>query len=235
MVRIIAHRGSSRLLPENSLAAFRHATESGADALEVDLRRSADGRIYCFHDPNLSRLTGYSGYLRRTDSKAVDRLRLPASEPVLRFEEFLEEFAGRIEFVFDVKSAGIEAEILRLVAQQPRKSPMIFSSFNSKILIRIKSLAPKSKTALIVGPMRNLKLKFDLSAYMVNTLTQLNCHAVHLSRHIAKEGLVRRLLGAGLVVAVWTVDDYEIGAKLIGMGVGGLITNVPEEMTPLWK
>lgn len=233
MVRIIAHRGSSKQFPENSLAAFQQAVKTGADALEVDLRRSADGRIYCFHDYHLSRLTGYSGYFRRTDSSIISRLRLLSSEPVLRFEDFLEEFVGRSEFVFDVKSAGIEVEILRLVALHPHRAATVFSSFNSKIVARIKSLSPRTKTALIVGPMRNLKMKFDLSAHLIDKLTELSCHAVHLSHHIAKEALVRRLSGAGFAVAVWTVDDLETGVKLKNIGVDGIITNVPELMKPL--
>ena len=233
MVRIIAHRGSSKQFPENSLAAFQQAVRSGAGALEVDLRRSADGLIYCFHDYHLSRLTGYSGYFRRTDSSAIDKLRLLSSESVLRFEDFLEEFAGRTEFVFDIKSAGIEVEILRLVAPHSHRTGMIFSSFNSKTIARIKALSPRTKTALIVGPMRNLKMKFDLSAHLIDKLTELNCHAVHLSHHIAKEGLVGRLSGAGFTVAVWTVDDLEAGVKLKNIGVNGIITNVPDVMKPL--
>jgi glycerophosphoryl diester phosphodiesterase len=233
MVRIIAHRGSSRVYPENSLAAFLQAVTSGADALEVDLRRSADGVIYCFHDSRLGRLTGHSGYVQRTSSKQIDRLKLRGSEPTLRFDHFLEEFAGKVEIVLDIKSIGIERDILNLVSRMPRRSGIMFSSFNSRILSRIKSLSPPSRTALIVGPVRNLRVKLDIGSYLVNRLTKLNCAAAHLSERIARPGVVRKLLGAGFAVAVWTIDDTRTALRFAGLGANGIISNVPEELVTI--
>ncbi len=55
---IIAHRGASRDAPENTLAAVRLAWEQDADAVEVDVRLSADGHIVVIHDENTHRTTG---------------------------------------------------------------------------------------------------------------------------------------------------------------------------------
>ena len=44
------HRGAWELAPTNTLAAFRAAFYYGGDVLEVDIRRSADGQLVCFHD-----------------------------------------------------------------------------------------------------------------------------------------------------------------------------------------
>jgi glycerophosphoryl diester phosphodiesterase len=230
MVRIIAHRGASNAYPENSLTAFRKAVASGADSLEVDLRRSADSVIYCFHDYHLRRLTGFSGYVQRTHSRQIDRLRLLDSEPTLRFDHFLEEFAGKVEIVLDIKSTGIEADILRLLARLPKRSEIICSSFNSRILSRLKTLRPQTRTALILGPLRNLKMKLDIGSYIVNRLTKLDCMAAHLSVRIARERVVGKLIVAGFDVAVWTVDDCDSAVRLANYGVGGIITNVPEEI-----
>jgi len=212
------------------MIAFRKAVASGADSLEVDLRRSADGVIYCFHDYHLRRLTGFSGYVQRTHSRQIDRLRLFDSEPTLRFDHFLEEFAGKVEIVLDIKSTEIEADILRLLSRAPKRAEIICSSFNSRILSRLKTMRPQVRTALILGPLRNLKMKLDIASYIVNRLTKLDCMAAHLSVRIARERVIHKLIAAGFDVAVWTIDDCDSAVRLANYGVGGIITNVPEAM-----
>lgn len=228
MARIIAHRGSSKMFPENSLAAFRYAAESGADSLEVDLRASRDGQIYCFHDYHLARMTGYSGYLSRTPARVVDKLRVQSRQHVLHFERFVHEFAGRIEIVLDIKSPGLESDILRVLGRHATAPWIVYSSFNAKIIARIKTLTPAAKTALIVGPIRNLKVKLDFPSHLVERLQGLRCSAAHLSKLIAKPGLVKKLAAAGFAVAVWTVDDITAARQLAYSGVEAIITNTPE-------
>ncbi len=55
---IICHRGVSDLAPENTLEAYSAAAALGADGIEIDIRRSADAVLYCFHDDRLDRMTG---------------------------------------------------------------------------------------------------------------------------------------------------------------------------------
>ena len=62
---MIAHRGASWDLPENTLPAFERAIEVGADYVELDVQLSADGEVVVFHDLELDRLTPLEGPLRR--------------------------------------------------------------------------------------------------------------------------------------------------------------------------
>ena len=151
----------------------------------------------------------------------------------MRFDHFLEEFGGKIEIVLDIKSTGIESDILRSISRRAKVSDIVFSSFNSRILSRIKSLSPQTRTALILGPMRNLKVKLDIGSYLVNRLTKLDCAAAHLSERIARPGVVRKLLSAGFAVAVWTVDDPRDALKFAGFGADGIISNVPDELVTI--
>lgn len=50
---VVGHRGARARFPENTLPAVRHALESGADAVEVDLRVTSDGVLVLFHDATL--------------------------------------------------------------------------------------------------------------------------------------------------------------------------------------
>jgi glycerophosphoryl diester phosphodiesterase len=47
---VLAHRGLHRDVPENTLAAFARAVESGVDGIETDVRLSRDGQAVLFHD-----------------------------------------------------------------------------------------------------------------------------------------------------------------------------------------
>ena len=50
---IIAHRGAAAEAPENTMLAFDLGFELGADALELDIRRSLDGELVVIHDSTL--------------------------------------------------------------------------------------------------------------------------------------------------------------------------------------
>ncbi|MEJ2578688.1 MAG: glycerophosphodiester phosphodiesterase family protein [Kineosporiaceae bacterium] len=69
---MVAHRGASDLEPEHTLAAYRHAIEVGADALECDVRLSGDGHLVCLHDRRVDRTSDGSGLVSTLD---LDHLR----------------------------------------------------------------------------------------------------------------------------------------------------------------
>ncbi len=72
---VIAHRGSSAEAPENTLPAFEAALRHGADALELDVRLTADGAPVVIHDATLDRTTDGSGPVAQqalADLRAVD-------------------------------------------------------------------------------------------------------------------------------------------------------------------
>lgn len=52
--QIVAHRGASGLLPENTMAAFREAIRLGADGIELDAQLTADGAVAVHHDLRLN-------------------------------------------------------------------------------------------------------------------------------------------------------------------------------------
>lgn len=54
---ILAHRGVTSLAPENTIVAGELASEMGADGWEVDIRMSADGKLFLLHDRNFIRTT----------------------------------------------------------------------------------------------------------------------------------------------------------------------------------
>ncbi|MDI5971462.1 glycerophosphodiester phosphodiesterase [Streptomyces sp. SL13] len=60
-IQVVAHRGASQDAPEHTLAAYRKAIEDGADALECDVRLTADGHLVCVHDRRVNRTSNGRG------------------------------------------------------------------------------------------------------------------------------------------------------------------------------
>ncbi|MEV6618922.1 glycerophosphodiester phosphodiesterase [Streptomyces sp. NPDC051051] len=74
-IQVVAHRGASEDAPEHTLAAYRKAIEDGADALECDVRLTADGHLVCVHDRRVNRTSNGRGavsQLELADLAALD-------------------------------------------------------------------------------------------------------------------------------------------------------------------
>ncbi|MGE0818007.1 MAG: glycerophosphodiester phosphodiesterase [Candidatus Nanopelagicales bacterium] len=59
--QVVAHRGSSADAPEHTLDAYIRALDDGADALECDVRLTADGHLVCVHDRTIDRTSDGRG------------------------------------------------------------------------------------------------------------------------------------------------------------------------------
>ncbi|WP_327183953.1 glycerophosphodiester phosphodiesterase [Streptomyces sp. NBC_01334] len=74
-IQVVAHRGASEEAPEHTLAAYKKAIEDGADALECDVRLTADGHLVCVHDRRVNRTSNGRGAvsaLELADLAALD-------------------------------------------------------------------------------------------------------------------------------------------------------------------
>jgi glycerophosphoryl diester phosphodiesterase len=71
---VVAHRGASQDAAEHTLAAYALAIESGADALECDVRLSRDGHLVCVHDRTVNRTSDGSGLVSEFDLETLNGL-----------------------------------------------------------------------------------------------------------------------------------------------------------------
>lgn len=74
MPKIVSHRGANRFAPENTFTAADLALRHGADYIELDVRESADGVLYVFHDETLDRTTDGTGPIGHALSSEIDAL-----------------------------------------------------------------------------------------------------------------------------------------------------------------
>lgn len=106
----IAHRGlhdgtADRV--ENSLPAFAAALEGGF-GMECDVRLSADGVAYVFHDDRLDRLTLESGPVSARSAVQLDQIHLSDSGVIPRLSALLALIAGRAPLLIEIKTDGAE-------------------------------------------------------------------------------------------------------------------------------
>ena len=101
-VLLVAHRGVwGGNVPPNTIAAYDTALAQGADMLEVDLNRTADGKLVIFH-PGMERaMLGWNGHIEGQPWSFVKKLRYmnideaPTQFGLCTFDEVLERYKGR--------------------------------------------------------------------------------------------------------------------------------------------
>ena len=83
----IAHRGGTKLAPENTLASFRNGIAQGVDYLEFDVQMTKDGVLVVIHDETVDRTTNGTGAVRDLTLEQIRALDAGQGEKVPTFEE----------------------------------------------------------------------------------------------------------------------------------------------------
>ncbi|MFI8259525.1 MULTISPECIES: glycerophosphodiester phosphodiesterase [unclassified Streptomyces] len=237
-VRVIAHRGASHEHPEHTLAAYRQAIDDGADALECDVRLSADGRLVCVHDRRVERTSDGRGTVSAMTYEELSGLDFGGwkgeahrGAQVLLFEDLLKEALAAdrpvglaVETKHPTRAGGrLEAELVRVLKEHGladgSDGRVEVMSFSRNALIRLNRLAPGLPAVyLIERAVRPPRPPFAGHAGPGIDLLRKD------------PGLVARLKAKGLRVRVWTVDEPEDVELCLRLGVDTLITNRPREV-----
>jgi len=131
--QVIAHRGASAERPENTLASTRRAIETGATAIEADVRTTKDGQLILSHDATLDRMTSGSGPIAERTLAELKQFDAGGKfSPEFRGErmatlaEVLEACHGKIDVLLDLKEQGDEytQRVVRLIQTkgEPRRT-----------------------------------------------------------------------------------------------------------------
>ncbi|MDJ0769864.1 MAG: glycerophosphodiester phosphodiesterase [Ilumatobacter sp.] len=217
MTIVIAHRGASQAEPENTVAAFERAVEMGADAIELDVRRTGDDRLVVHHDPALA------------DGRVIARTPasdLPAHVPDL--DAALDACAGAVVNI-EIKNIPGEPDhdpadwivhrLATVLARRGADARWLLSSFRPETVAACRVAMPAVRTALLTMDADDAAIARAVSAGHV---------AIHPFVGQLGEPAVRAAHRAGLAVNTWTCDDADRMRQLIAWGVDGICTNVPD-------
>lgn len=229
MTKVIAHRGASAYAPENTIAAFELAIQQGADMVELDVQRSADGTLIIFHDETTER---WDGQRKLAIECSLDELRQLdiGGERIATLQETC-EFAKSHSLALNVelKGFGIGADVCRILRETGVEELVLFSSFVPEALREVQAISPHIPRAYLMGT-DTLRPKVRLrESWPLTALRQEEVQVWHpayqipfLSRVIP---VVKR---AGYGINVWTVNDPRRMRQLIELGVDGIITDTPD-------
>ncbi len=224
---VIAHRGASRDAPENTLAAFELALRQGADALELDVRLSADEAVVVVHDPTLERTTSLAGPVR---ARTLTELRAAA---IPSLGEVLWTFPG-VPLLVELKEAESRDAVRRMLLKEDAVGRCVLASEQAAALepFREPPFACAASAPEISALYWAVMLRRRLPA------ARYQCLSVPL-RHRGLTVPTRRFVEAarssGCPVQVWTVNDPATARRLWARGVAGVVTDVPEAIRRVRK
>jgi len=246
-IEVHGHRGARAVLPENTLPAFEHAIQAGADVLELDLAVTRDNVLVVSHDPliNAAICTGPRPgavirqltfeELRHYDCGTLRNPQFPKQQPVpgtrIPSLDQVLALAGRGSFRFNIETKIFPDKpeytpspeefarlLLAAVRQRGLVSRVILQSFDYRTLHAMERMAPEIPRAAL----------FDRDQRDFAVIAR-EAHANIVSPHhrLVTPEKVRRAHEAGLRVVAWTANTPEDWDRLIAAGVDGIITDDP--------
>jgi HEAT repeat protein len=133
-VQLICHRTANRDLPENTLESLALAARMGCNIVEIDVRKTQDGKLVLNHDDFLERLTSGMGTVEHTSSDELSLLDTGAwmgerfaGMRIPRFEEAVQLAREQgIGLDLDIKTKGIAPLILETLQREGMLERVIF-------------------------------------------------------------------------------------------------------------
>lgn len=236
--RIVAHRGASAVAPENTLAAFRRALDEGADAIELDVRLTSDGKIVVIHDPTLRRTTNGRGSvasstlaeLRTLDAGFWFEPRF-VGERIPTLEEVLELVPSSVGINVELKSGREKRGALeladrcgRIIVGAKREPSVLVSSFHYGVIAHLKKRHPSIPAGILLHPLR------QSARSPVRIACAIGAEYIVFGSRTLTKRLTRKAHTEGLRVAEYTVNTEVRLKRARRFGVDAIITNLPGMM-----
>lgn len=210
--RIVAHRGNTRgpniAAPENTLAAFEQAIQVGADMIETDIRITQDQIPILHHDPSLNGQP--ITQLRYAEILAASHTDRPNCH-IPTLTEALKYCGDRIALDLEIKHPGHEQLIIGHILQHYPITQFVITSFEPRVLRRIRQLNPHITIGLLLKPQLQHQL---FPCRLKHTIAQLkpNFLAPHYS--LLKTPWLAQINSRSIPYWPWTVNDPKLTHQL---------------------
>ncbi len=253
--QVVAHRGSSHDNPEHTLAAYVKALDEGAEALECDVRLTADGHLVCVHDRSVRRTAATDGIVSTMNLAELDELDFsswknpwadlddeapepdPESGKVLTLRKLLEtaaDYDRRVELAIETKHPTrygglVERRLVETLDDfgwAGADSPARVMSFSFNAVSRVRRLAPDLDVVMLVEKAHH----WPMLRPLVGDDWIMGPGIKELRDH---PGLGRHLVKAGREIHVWTVNTEDDLQICLDLGVTAVISDRPAHMLEL--
>lgn len=241
---VVAHRGSSGIAPENTLAAVEAAIAQRSNWFEIDIQRTADGALVLMHDGDLRRTTDVEEVFPERQLAPLGTFTLAELTQLDAGSWFAPEFAGeriptmaelvsliqqRIGFLLEVKNPALYPGIEQQIADELRAAGgyldaavagdrIVVQSFDHASMRRFDRIAPEVPVGLLTGTRMTAPELQAAAEY---------AEQVNPSFRVVDQGYVDEVHGLGMDMSVYTVDSGRDMRAMLDIGVDGIITNYP--------
>lgn len=251
---VIAHGGSKKLWPENTMVAFDGSVDLGVDVLEIDMKITKDDVLVCHHDQTIDRMSDGEGDL---EEYTYDELlafnfgegfespdgSFPYQEDTVRICSLEEVFDRYQDMYYTVEikdrgERGIRAgELLKaLVEKYQLEERMIVACFDDEVLTAFQALKNNN---IPVSTSQKEATKFVITAktltgvFYAPEAVALQLPMEQSSLNLTKKHVINSAHKHNMAVHYWTIDDKEDMRMLIENGADGLMTDRPDIMLEL--
>lgn len=249
---VFAHQGGENLRPSNTMLAFQHAVELGADVLDSDMHMTKDGVLVLIHDQTVNRTTNGSGAIRDLTLAEIRELDAgyhfsPDGGESFPFrgiglqiptvEELFQAFPDK-RFGIEIKETDpllAARAFCALIRQYGMQNQVLVSSFSQENMDAFRQECPEVATSATEGEVRLFYILFRLG--LVDLLSP-KYHSLQVPEssggiHLLTPGFVAAAHRRGLAVQPWTINEVADMERILALGVDGINTDNPDRLLEL--
>lgn len=213
---VVAHRGGAGDGVENTLSCIERSVVAGVDAVEVDVRMTADGCLVVFHDAKVNAKTDGKGRVAGMMLAELQRLHVKnecgevTTETIPTLQDVLRLVNGRCMVLVEVKDtrSGVEERLIADVLACNAAGWVAVQSFHDGVLRRLHELAapfPLEKLAVFKVPLLPLLFDGTLRRFSFEKYSYIS--SFNFNRRCLPRSLARKIKNAGRAVKVWTLSN----------------------------
>jgi len=239
MTLVVAHRGASALAPENTMEAYRLAVEAGADAIEVDVHLTADGKLAVIHDETLDRTTDGSGSIASLTMKQIREAdagyRFEEADGSLPFRgkglkvptlpEVLKWLPAGTGLVVEVKARGAVGPVVKALKGSPVRASGAASliSFDEATIETARELDPDLPTGYLLVPSQPIEPALTYAVEHGHAAV----HPWEGDLGMDPQPTLAIAHAYGRLIGCYVVNDPDRMQQLAAYGLWGFVTDQP--------
>jgi glycerophosphoryl diester phosphodiesterase len=253
--RVIGHRGAAGQAPENTLLSFQRAVQDGARFVELDVRGSRDGEVVIMHDATVRRTTNGRGQVSKLDLRELKTLdagyrfrgdegeSYPYRGQKILIPTLAELFTALPDtrFIVEIKQArpSIVTRVIEEARRAGKEEAVLLATEEDRIMREIRRELSHAALPIATG------FSYGEVAAFIAWLAggrsepyappgqafQIPCQYSGMT--LVNEQTVAAAHELGLELFVWTINDKAEMARLLSLGVDGIITDYPARLRAL--
>jgi glycerophosphoryl diester phosphodiesterase len=243
---VIGHRGNAMFAPENTLPSIAQALECGADAVEIDVRISADGEAVVIHDNSVDRTTSGHGaveFLTLGELQSLDAGARFTSDAGRSFPyrlrgitiptlgEVLRTFPTT-PIVVEVKTEAAQQRVLEVVREENAADRTVLASFDKRAVSTFRA------NGIMTGASRSELFSMFVRSVLRLPPRHFDFHAIFLPRRyfgvrLSEQPVVRASSPTSIPVHLWVENNPAAAQRLWRSGVCGIVTDDPATLVAL--